>query len=727
MMRSNYEYLNDEDFLKEMITFPIKEYFLKIILLDWDENPIKQIQAKAISCNLTIDGQSSMRRTGNISVLIDNERTNYITQADNLFSINKKMYLELGFTNDTFKYTEYKYFWFPLGLFVLTDCSISHSESGLVASLSLKDKMCLLNGQCGGVIPASVVFDNYETLNDKGEWVITRPTIYQIIRQLVNHFGKESLDRIIISDISTKVKQVVKWSASIPLYFIASEDGNARLFIDPNEAQNFIDSYNENNDVFFEAYHLPGSPFEFGQDVGYIYTDFTYPGDLIGDVGTNVAAILEQIKNTLGNYEFFYDVYGNFIFRQIKNLVNTSQSYYDNLFLKDYRKQDENGNNLFFSLPVPDYIDKKNEIKHFNYLNIPIFNFNELEIDNNIIISCNNSPQYLAIKNDFVIWGVRKDATGHEFPIRYHLAIDKKPEIGNTYKDIFEYEDPDDGIRKWHKPFPYGQYDKLPYPGAAGSFYYVEQENKVYQWNPDNYDYEQLNVKLESITTTDWRTELYLQGVETEPYGTESNYYYTELQNEWPKLFDIREGHFKQQVIENPSSIDFYLDFLDTDGLAEISVNSIGRRTKVFKQDKNVNCIFEPWIPDWVFIMKDDNDAEYESEKIESKNEKIREQCQAIGQAYLQIEEDIFNAFQIGGVLNSAHEVIKQSIQTYVNYNNNISLQTLPIYNLQPNTKIIVSDPESDTYGDFLVNSISFSIDTSGTMTINATRILEKI
>jgi hypothetical protein len=32
---------------------------------------------------------------------------------------------------------------------------------------------------------------------------------------------------------------------------------------------------------------------------------------------------------------------------------------------------------------------------------------------------------------------------------------------------------------------------------------------------------------------------LYLQGVAAEPYGVESNYYYTELANEWPKLFEI--------------------------------------------------------------------------------------------------------------------------------------------------------------------------------------------
>ena len=55
-------------------------------------------------------------------------------------------------------------------------------------------------------------------------------------------------------------------------------------------------------------YDVVGSPFEYGTDVGYIYTDFTYPGDLIGDAGSAVTDILDTIVQTLGNYEYFYNV-----------------------------------------------------------------------------------------------------------------------------------------------------------------------------------------------------------------------------------------------------------------------------------------------------------------------------------------------------------------------------------------------------------------------------------
>lgn len=77
-------------------------------------------------------------------------------------------------------------------------------------SIQLKDKMCLLNGECGGVIPASVQFDKYETIDENGKYVIQRPTIYQIITELVNHLGGEQLSKIIIADVDTRIKQVMK-------------------------------------------------------------------------------------------------------------------------------------------------------------------------------------------------------------------------------------------------------------------------------------------------------------------------------------------------------------------------------------------------------------------------------------------------------------------------------------------------------------------------------------
>jgi hypothetical protein len=82
----------------------------------------------------------------------------------------------------------------------------------------------------------------------------------------------------------------------------------------------------------------------------------------------------------------------------------------------------------------------------------------------NLIQSYSNSPQYQQIKNDFLVWGKRKTIDGNEVPIRYHLTIDKKPKIGNSYR-VFFFTDPDDGIEKAKKPFSFSSRTNFPQKG----------------------------------------------------------------------------------------------------------------------------------------------------------------------------------------------------------------------------------------------------------------------
>jgi hypothetical protein len=71
--------------------------------------------------------------------------------------------------------------------------------------------MCLLNGECGGVITSSVVFDKYDTIDTlTGEMITIQPTLTTIIKELVNHFGKEDLTKIVINDIEERIKMVMR-------------------------------------------------------------------------------------------------------------------------------------------------------------------------------------------------------------------------------------------------------------------------------------------------------------------------------------------------------------------------------------------------------------------------------------------------------------------------------------------------------------------------------------
>ena len=679
-MRESYDYLKDSDFLEFFNAQRLKEQYAKITVLDWDENPIQDIQGIVTGGTLTIDGSSTMRRTCNLSLYIYEEEYGRVLNIDSIISINKKVRLSIGFKNNTDRYTDYDMIWFPQGVFVIINPSISHSTSGTSISLQLKDKMCLLNGDVGGTIPASTQFDEYETIDTDGNWVIEQPTIYQIITEVVNHFGGEQLGRIIISDLDTRVKQVMKWIGSTPVYLI-NTDGNYTMTTNYSEA-------------YGNAYQM----YSYGEDIGFIYTDFTYPSELIGDAGSSVCTILDKIKNTLGNYEYFYDIDGNFRFQEIKNYLNTSQATVEleNLTKDDYLIDMSNGKAVY------------------------VFD------DSNLITSYSNTPQYNKIKNDFVVWGIRENANGNEVTIRYHLAIDSKPSTGNIY-DCFFYEDPDDGLTKAKKPIMYSSYEEISKnDGAAGTFYMAEDTGVIYVWEDGNYV--PYTIGMTKVKTTDWRTELYLQGVQAEPLGTDSNYYYTELVGEWPKLYDIQKdtevvdgetvytGGFYDEVLKTPSDIDYYLDFIDsTAAISQFSVSNIGRRTYV-ESDNDINCIFEPDIPDFVIIELGQDDTE---EK--------RHECEDKGQDYIQVDSSVYSMMAGGGSSNSAYERVRELLYQYTSYNESISVQAIPIYHLEPNTRITVRDVESSIYGDFMINSLSIPLDISGTMTISATRALERI
>ena len=671
-MKKQYSYLKDSSFLKLVDRMRVKEQYIKITVLDFQENPIEEIQGRVTGGSLNLDGNSSIRRTCNLSMVTDNY-SNDLASVNSLLSINKKINLETGFLNTTDFYKDYDIIWFPLGVYVIINPSISHSENGINISLQLKDKMCLLNGECGGVLPSSVTFNEYETIDENGEYVISYPTIFQIIQELVNHFGGEQLGKIIISDLDTRIKKVMKWTGSSPLFIIKKiQDGVIQYIPTTNEAT----AAQEGNYTMYE----------YGSDIGYIYTDFIYPGELIGDAGNSVCDILDKIKETLGNYEYFYDLDGNFVFQEIKNYLNTSQSTIE-----------------LDKMTKDDYIIDMSKGKS-------IYTFE----DGFLITSYSNTPQYGMIKNDFIVWGLRENMNGNTIPIRYHLAIDSKPTIGNTYKCFF-YEDPDDNLIKVKCPVHYPSKESFPKTGAVGTFYMADDSGVVYKWDAESKGYVNLTIGLEDITTKDWRTELYLSGVSSEPYGSDSNYYYTELLNEWPKLYDVHEGKFYDEVLKTPSDIDYYLDFIDsTAAVSEFSVSNIGRRTKVLNDD-SINCIFEPEIPNLILLnVADPNIAE------------LREECEAQGQDYIQLEESIFDMITGGGNFNSAYNAVRELLYQYTSYNESITLNSIPIYYLEPNIRITVRDNDSGIYGDYMINTISLPLDIGSTMSISCTRALER-
>ena len=160
---SALSYLKDRDFLRALDNNNNKFYWAKIEVLDAEERPMQSIEGRVLSgSTISINGSSAVRRTCNISFMAE-DTDNDLTNVENLLSVNKKIKIYEGIKNDINNYYD-DIIWFPLGVFIIVQPSIASSGNGCVITLSCKDKMCLLNGECAGGLPTSITFHEYDQI-----------------------------------------------------------------------------------------------------------------------------------------------------------------------------------------------------------------------------------------------------------------------------------------------------------------------------------------------------------------------------------------------------------------------------------------------------------------------------------------------------------------------------------------------------------------------------------
>ena len=70
--------------------------------------------------------------------------------------------------------------------------------------------MAGLNGDVGGVFPATTVLDEVDTQSPTGAYISQKVLIYDIIQEVVHHWGGEDLNNIVIEDVPLRIKRVMK-------------------------------------------------------------------------------------------------------------------------------------------------------------------------------------------------------------------------------------------------------------------------------------------------------------------------------------------------------------------------------------------------------------------------------------------------------------------------------------------------------------------------------------
>ena len=769
-------------YLAQLDNFINQKQYVNITLLDWHERPIKEIDGIISSGSITKDGNSSVRRSCSLSCSVDGGSYN-VDDLNMDFSLNKKVFIEIGVKNKTNKYPEWPILWFPQGVFYINSFSMNSSTSSAVnLSLQLKDKMCLLNGDVGGKLPSTVQFDMMTTQLADGTITDQKVLYYNIITELVHHWGGEDLNNIIIQDVPLRTRMVMAWNGENPIYLtqtINDNDNSYQIYLEKPE-------------------NILVNKYEQGDDIGYVYTDFVPVSEITGAAGDTVCTILDTIKNQLGNYEYFYDVFGIFHFREIKNYLNITQS---NIAL-----QESTNPGRRINLQEGQFqLDSGSEIQYL------VETTNEKTMhsfsDANNLTSITVTPSYDNIKNDFVIDGIRQSTTSDiQYTIRYRCVIDEKPEIVEyvsqdnynkvltsdelethayigsygTFNDVIYYTHPEvtrDGkialetnrLGKWYDAIvnideKTGKVKSIDFPevGNMDQIYRTLDEEGTYDyWLWTGAGYQNLYLKddpsdplgehkppivYDTYHPIDWRTFLYLYGIEANALGLDPGPYFQDIYSFWPNEYNLRRDkqcffgeesdgtiHYKTLAQGN-----FYFDIIDasSSSLGEYSVQNIGRRMDVYHED-SINCLFRPEIPNVVFLNKDhpeqnwsENTTVTEIRNVEEKLNQLNEQkeeCNRNGQPWVQVSNDIYANLITGGYLNSAYEALRYELFSHTKYQKVVSITAIPAFYLEPNSRVEISDHSTNTYGDFMIQNITLTLGPGANMTCSLNEVSERL
>ena len=715
-------YLQDQSFLKSLDNYNNKFFSVRIEIYTSDDFFIKNIEGRVQpGSTISINGSSSVRRTCNLT-MVASEEDNDLLNIDSILSPNKRIKIFEGIRNDiNGNYDDV--IWFPLGVFIVVQPNISHTSSGCLISLSCKDKMCLLNGECGGGLPTSITFHEYDQIigkqridgnplsktvnkldnnnNSMGalknpndytiyywvvdkkntkyyswtkeySWVeendgsmigerVSRPQrIYDIIQTLVCNYGGESLNRIFINDVPLELKQIVRYVGTKTLYYNSD-----------TQTYTLDEEYTKEEGAW--------KTFEYNEDVGYVYTDFVYPGSLVSSIGENVCSVLDKIKNTLGNYEYFYDVEGNFIFQEIKNYLNNSYDATLKYRLDNNRKVEIASEGLTI-------LDDLNYEVNFYKNTKSVYTFTE---GNGLIASYNNSPNFNNIKNDYHIWGENADKK----VIHYHVAIKSKPKtIGVDENDSQkrEYYNEYNVVFLTDEDGEYTGGLRLAEPG---------EESEVYR-------------------PVDWRAELYLRGLTKNQNQQRPDIYEQELLDLFDEIYNFKEKAFKVKIVTKPNELSYFLDFLEpVSKIYDYSVDVLNPKVYSYQQNK-IRKLYNVDIPN-VILLDTSMDKQAYLDRVEKCNEQ--------GQPIANVEHNIYSKIAIGTIGYTAQEVARDLIYQYTDYNASISITSVPIYYLDVNNRITVQDEKSNIYGDYIIHNITLPLDAGNAMSISASRALERL
>lgn len=178
------------------------------------------------------------------------------------------------------------------------------------------------------------------------------------------------------------------------------------------------------------------------------------------------------------------------------------------------------------------------------------------------------------------------------------------------------------------------------------------------------------------------------------------------------------ENGWNKQIADSPETLNFWFDFMDTNGeIGKYAAQVIGNRPKAVNNDK-VSAIYFQETPS-VLFMTDEDYQQMENNKTNY--------ADMTGYTFVRLQPFMENYFTISAQGKSAKDELDNLLYQHTYATEQVNLTSMPLYYLQPNTRIMVKDDNTGINGEYIVSKVTVPLQYNGTTSITATKAVERI
>lgn len=734
----------------DVLKSSLRHVKIRIDLLNWEEKKIGSLEGDTINGSISIDGSSIIRRTASFTLNVTESNYN-IYDTNNPIALNKKIQIWVGIKDQTKPYSDF--YWFNMGIYVMTRVNLSISTGGQVMTLTAQDKMCLHDGTVGGRFDYTTRLDiTKDTVNVANRELVDSAAILtselnttqenqveqkinEILKKLSNLYSNTQKDAASLDQnndtLAADIQSAIKDFKTLLLKF-KSEGKNSAFKGQLTTCQSAMSIVQRGSleekltlreIIKYVAEEIGGeapgriiisdisdyirTPILLkkgetirnhnGQNIPvsedkivYKLIKHIYPSELTQAANSSAASAYESINKALNdNYEYFYDVDGFFHFQEKRNYVYTT-----GVSVYDLR-----------TITTKDYKPSYNN-------SAIIFNF----ADDRINTAYQNTPNWTNIANDIFVWSTYDNRT-----IGYHLVIDEKPVVptgvvaqydkGLESMDWREYiiHSYDIGLAGTHGNMNTPTNKNLKFLGRKKSTEAADFKAK----NIPHSDFDYIWYNSDSGTYM-WNDEVYTPTA----FGVQPDYY-QELSTIWKENWFDRKFNYK---VSEDSLPDYNMDMIDNDSdLSKYSVRTIGRRTYAVT-DNNIKSLYPTRVADMLLIK---DEATYAALK-EKSNENV---LPLTDEEVFFVDDKMVNFKNVSTIYKDAYTTCRQLLLSKTTTNDQVTISSLPFYMLEVNNRVYAYNKKAAINGYFLLNKITFDLSLGGLMqsTLIRTGFLDKI